>query len=160
MFISDSFFFLMIRRPPRSTRTDTLFPYTTLFRSALPAELHAFGKTQQKEAAAFVAATAETRKAGKPRLAIETLPGDAASTRRMRLAIINDDMPFLLDSIAATINAHDIAIDRVIHPVVPVELGADGKLRSVGAGGTPESLSYIELRRVHARARRDPPASI
>src|SRR3546814_8980769 len=32
-------FFLMVRRPPRSTRTDTLFPYTTLFRShpALPA---------------------------------------------------------------------------------------------------------------------------
>src|SRR3546814_12272186 len=29
------FFFLMIRRPPRSTRTDTLFPYTTLFRSWL-----------------------------------------------------------------------------------------------------------------------------
>src|SRR3546814_12007039 len=28
-----SVFFLMIRRPPRSTRTDTLFPYTTLFRS-------------------------------------------------------------------------------------------------------------------------------
>src|SRR3546814_7402057 len=28
-----SFFFLMRRRPPRSTRTDTLFPYTTLFRS-------------------------------------------------------------------------------------------------------------------------------
>src|SRR3546814_11060684 len=26
-------FFLLIRRPPRSTRTDTLFPYTTLFRS-------------------------------------------------------------------------------------------------------------------------------
>src|SRR3546814_19895844 len=38
------FFFLMIRRPPRSTRTDTLFPYTTLFRSAdreiLEAALH------------------------------------------------------------------------------------------------------------------------
>src|SRR3546814_3739280 len=28
-----AFFVLMIRRPPRSTRTDTLFPYTTLFRS-------------------------------------------------------------------------------------------------------------------------------
>src|SRR3546814_12136565 len=27
------FFFFMLRRPPRSTRTDTLFPYTTLFRS-------------------------------------------------------------------------------------------------------------------------------
>src|SRR3546814_20233145 len=31
--VSSLFFFLMIRRPPRSTRTDTLFPYTTLFRS-------------------------------------------------------------------------------------------------------------------------------
>src|SRR3546814_15611953 len=30
------FFFFMIRRPPRSTRTDTLFPYTTLFRSPYP----------------------------------------------------------------------------------------------------------------------------
>src|SRR3546814_14571706 len=30
---STLFFVLMIRRPPRSTRTDTLFPYTTLFRS-------------------------------------------------------------------------------------------------------------------------------
>src|SRR3546814_12111514 len=34
------FFFLMIRRPPRSTRTDTLFPYTTLFRSADLASLN------------------------------------------------------------------------------------------------------------------------
>src|SRR3546814_11336920 len=33
IFRSFLFFFLMIRRPPRSTRTDTLFPYTTLFRS-------------------------------------------------------------------------------------------------------------------------------
>src|SRR3546814_7279972 len=34
--MSLALFFLMIRRPPRSTRTDTLFPYTTLFRSGLP----------------------------------------------------------------------------------------------------------------------------
>src|SRR3546814_14487913 len=37
MYITESvlfcFFFLMIRRPPRPTRTDTPFPYTTLFRS-------------------------------------------------------------------------------------------------------------------------------
>src|SRR3546814_17779020 len=33
LLIDIRFFFLMIRRPPRSTRTDTLFPYTTLFRS-------------------------------------------------------------------------------------------------------------------------------
>src|SRR3546814_15721847 len=34
--LSIYFFFLMIRRPPRSTRTDPLFPYTTLFRSVWP----------------------------------------------------------------------------------------------------------------------------
>src|SRR3546814_10878006 len=32
-FVFNFLFFLMLRRPPRSTRTDTLFPYTTLFRS-------------------------------------------------------------------------------------------------------------------------------
>src|SRR3546814_15081425 len=37
------FFFLMIRRPPRSTRTDTLFPYTTLFRSPLDYPKPMFG---------------------------------------------------------------------------------------------------------------------
>src|SRR3546814_19247775 len=40
-------FFLMIRRPPRSTRTDTLFPYTTLFRSAMAllGRHYVFGRT-------------------------------------------------------------------------------------------------------------------
>src|SRR3546814_4888717 len=41
VFISSLFlFFLMIRRPPRSTRTDTLFPYTTLFRSRILGQRH------------------------------------------------------------------------------------------------------------------------
>src|SRR3546814_2108062 len=44
-----SFFFLMLRRPPRSTRTDTLFPYTTLFRSDLL--LH--GLTQRRALVRF-----------------------------------------------------------------------------------------------------------
>src|SRR3546814_11330944 len=39
-------FFLMIRRPPRSTRTDTLFPYTTLFRSLVRRFAQQVGKVQ------------------------------------------------------------------------------------------------------------------
>src|SRR3546814_4550415 len=42
-------FFLMIRRPPRSTRTDTLFPYTTLFRSA-PAACRRWCRTDRRRA--------------------------------------------------------------------------------------------------------------
>src|SRR3546814_20667162 len=41
-----SIFFLLIRRPPRSTRTDTLFPYTTLFRSI--EQPHVRQRTEQR----------------------------------------------------------------------------------------------------------------
>src|SRR3546814_7595003 len=49
MALLSCFFFLMIRRPPRSTRTDTLFPYTTLFRSLRLAQLFAPGTGQFRE---------------------------------------------------------------------------------------------------------------
>src|SRR3546814_11370087 len=41
----------MIRRPPRSTRTDTLFPYTTLFRSTQLQGCHPFGQPCAKRLA-------------------------------------------------------------------------------------------------------------
>src|SRR3546814_9032586 len=40
----------MIRRPPRSTRTDTLFPYTTLFRSCPPRDALRFATVRSREA--------------------------------------------------------------------------------------------------------------
>src|SRR3546814_2667091 len=49
----------MIRRPPRSTRTDTLFPYTTLFRSQEPA-----GGVRDGECVAGVRRLARPRPAG------------------------------------------------------------------------------------------------
>src|SRR3546814_13148596 len=45
MFYESVFFFLMIRRPPSSTRTATLFPYTTLCRSVV--NMMAVGSSQQ-----------------------------------------------------------------------------------------------------------------
>src|SRR3546814_3596292 len=54
------FFFLMIRRPPRSTRTDTLFPYTTLFRSCIDSPVkHDF--TFTPATSIFVSSADETR---------------------------------------------------------------------------------------------------
>src|SRR3546814_13169913 len=53
-------FFLMLRRPPRSTRTDTLFPYTTLFRSALSV------RTGVDDAAAGDARHRRADRAGRP----------------------------------------------------------------------------------------------
>src|SRR3546814_846772 len=55
------FFFLMIRRPPRSTRTDTLFPYTTLFRSVVDVlgigEAHTDLRSGRQQRVAFGAQT-------------------------------------------------------------------------------------------------------
>src|SRR3546814_5259768 len=44
----------MIRRPPRSTRTDTLFPYTTLFRSIIAGNLSQFGATTSAQLAGVI----------------------------------------------------------------------------------------------------------
>ena len=123
-----------------------------LVEGALPGELAGFGVAEQTEAARFVAATGGLRPPNTARMELETISGDD-SNRQMRLAIINDDMPFLVDSIAATIGKHDIAIDRIIHPVLPIERGEDGTFRNVGTGA-PESMIYIEMERVDARRRK------
>ncbi|MFN4162902.1 MAG: hypothetical protein ACK4FW_13215, partial [Stenotrophomonas sp.] len=120
---------------------------------ALPQELEGFDKTRQAEAARFVGATGAVRKAGTPAIALESVASDD-EMRRMRLAVVNDDMPFLVDSIAATIGAHGIAIDRIIHPVIAATRDAKGELQTIGEGN-PESFVYIEMDRVDAKERRE-----
>ncbi|MFM9827667.1 MAG: NAD-glutamate dehydrogenase [Sphingomonas sp.] len=129
-----------------------------LVEGALPGELRGFGEAERSEAARFVAALAADRAPGTAKLALESISSDD-SNRHMRLAIVNDDMPFLVDSIAATIGAHDIAISRIIHPVVPVERDAAGALEAVGTG-TRESMIYIEMERADAKGRRQLVADI
>jgi glutamate dehydrogenase len=125
---------------------------TRLTEGALPDEIEGLNDTDRAEAARFVAQAAATRPQQTAFIALEGTEADGV-VRRMRLAVINDDMPFLVDSVAATIAANDIPIDRIIHPVIPVMRDAEGRLVRVGAG-TPESMIYLELRRVDARQRR------
>ena len=75
-----------------------------------------------------------------------------------RIAAINDDMPFLVNSMAATVVALGLAIDRLVHPIVSVRRDADGALLEAlpddGDGGLPEeSMVYIETERADARTR-------
>src|SRR3546814_12134440 len=60
-------FLLMIRRPPISTRTDTLFPYTTLFRSVQAATL---AKAREEAQCIVGAATARMQEESAARLAV------------------------------------------------------------------------------------------
>ncbi len=124
--------------------------------SLLPGDMP-FAKGGLERAAEFVVAAAAEREAGTTSIVIESISG-AAGERFMRLALINDDMPFLVDSIAATIAAHGLAIDRLIHPVLAVRRDGKGKLSDFvpgeAAGEKRESMIYIETSRADARQRR------
>src|SRR3546814_14727584 len=67
------FFFLMIRRPPRCTRTDTLVPYTTLFRSSIAASTCTESVTGLSEAAWLAGEDCDD-------VALSPLPPQAASS--------------------------------------------------------------------------------
>ncbi len=123
-------------------------------RGALPGELEGFGDAEALAAASFVMEAAATRVGSTPSIALAPIAADDPR-RRMRIAVINDDMPFLVDSVAAAIGARDIAIDRIIHPVVPVTRDAAGQLLAIDEGGRPESMIYLEVERADARDRRE-----
>ena len=77
----------------------------------------------------------------------------------MRIGIVNDDMPFLVDSVANAIAARQLTIHRLLHPVVCVDRDEDGVLRRVeplcGDKSRRESMMYIELDRADARGRQE-----
>jgi glutamate dehydrogenase len=124
--------------------------------SLLPGDA-APGKAAMDEAAAFLLAAARSRSPGQTAVQIESA---SDGRRHLRIAIINDDQPFLVDSIAATIAAQGLAIDVLLHPVIAVERDDACTITAVGkvgakAIGRRESLIYCETPRIDARQRRD-----
>ncbi|PTQ13188.1 glutamate dehydrogenase [Sphingomonas oleivorans] len=128
-----------------------------LLDGALPGETDGFDAAARMSAAAFLARIAAHRRPGTPAFALETLGGEGAR-RRMRLGIVNDDMPFLVDSIAGALAAHRIDIHRLLHPIVSVRRDAEGGLQSIlrgdASGERRESIVYLEVERADARVRR------
>ena len=114
-----------------------------------------FEKARLADAAAFVGALAADRTLGRSSMAIESVSDERRLTR---IAIVNDDMPFLVDSVAASIAALGLSIDRLIHPVIPVERDKKGLLTGIPDGDPEdaywESMIYIEAARVDAKTRR------
>jgi len=129
-----------------------------LVAGALPGETDNFDDTARAEAAAFMAGVAATRRPGQPAIALESIGADSVH-RRMRLGIVNDDMPFLVDSTAAALATRGIDIHRLLHPVLSVRRDASGNLSAILPAGTSgerrESMIYMEVDRVDARLRRN-----
>ncbi len=118
---------------------------------ALPGENDGFDGAACNEAAAFMLGAANKRSADNPNIAIDTF---AAGSGRlaMRVAIVNDDMPFLVDSVAAALASGNVGIERLIHPVLSVSRDTGGILKDF-AGSAHESFIYLETARIDAKER-------
>jgi glutamate dehydrogenase len=126
-----------------------------LVAGALPGELKGFEAEHQQSAAAFIAACAARRPPGVALVRIESL-GGSVGHRRMRIAVVNDDMPFLVDSVAAAVAARGPVVHRLLHPVIEAQRDQDCCLTGIGGdGGVWESIIYMEVDRADARIRRD-----
>lgn len=66
------------------------------------------------------------------------------------IEIVNDDMPFLVDSVTMEVNRHGLTLHLIIHPLVAVNRDAGGVLQGLaGDGGGPhESFIHVEVDRV------------
>lgn len=123
---------------------------------SLPGELHDFGPKARSAAAEFVLSALKQRKSGTSSLAIDTLVNENGQ-RQMRLAVVNADMPFLVDSVAAVVASHGIVIDRLLHPVMGIVRDAGGALTDIAVRtareAKAESVIYIETERADAKTR-------
>ncbi|GAA0464377.1 NAD-glutamate dehydrogenase [Parasphingorhabdus litoris] len=131
---------------------------TTAFQdSALPGENIGFDDKACKEAVKFLLDAGMQRAASEANLLLESVTSDRGK-RHLRLAIVNDDMPFLVDSVCATIASYGLNIGRLIHPVIGVKRDSKGKLLAIhndpDQGEKRESIIYIELERTDAKIRR------
>ncbi|TFI59834.1 glutamate dehydrogenase [Sphingomonas parva] len=129
-----------------------------LVKDALPGEIVDFSADDQDAATRFIASCAERRPPGVALVRLETL-GGGVGQRRMRIGIVNDDMPFLVDSVSNTIAARGLIVHRLLHPVVCVERDSDCRLLSVEPlcddPSRRESMMYLEVDRADARIRRE-----
>jgi glutamate dehydrogenase len=125
---------------------------------ALAGELDGFSAEEREEAARFIAEVAHKRRKGEVSIRLESTGGEIGR-RRMRLGIINDDMPFLVDSVANAIAGRHLTIHRLLHPVVCVDRDEKGTLQALEPlcddKSRRESMMYIELDRADARGRRE-----
>jgi glutamate dehydrogenase len=138
---------------PRLPKTLVEFIRAALTTNALPGETEGLDREQLHEAAEFIASAAAVRPARSTAIKLESTGGEAGR-RRMRLVTINEDMPFLVDSVAGAVASRDLTIHRLLHPIIKVTRDKQGRVEKLGEGES-ESIIYIELDRADSRGRQE-----
>ena len=124
-----------------------------LFERVADKDLAAAPSEQRAAAAAALLAFARRRLPGvaKVRVFNPTAADHGFESRHTVVQVVNDDMPFLVDSIANELNRREIAVHLLAHPVLAVRRDLDGDLIEVaneaGERARPESMMYLEIDR-------------
>ena len=143
----------------RQSEADLLKKLATRMRESLLPVDQPFANGDLEQAAALVLETATRRTAGEPAISItDGAQGSGEGRRRLRMAIVNDDMPFLVDSISSQIADFGLSIDRLVHPVVRVQRSEDGVLQGLpgkDSDAPRESMIYLETEYAEAAARKE-----
>ena len=94
-------------------------------------------------------AFARQRNSGQPKLRLmQPRPDEGGwESEHAVLQIVNDDMPFLVDSITGALQRLEIAVHLVVHPILPVARDAEGKFQGFVDEAPLESLMHIEIDR-------------
>ncbi|MGZ8335050.1 MAG: NAD-glutamate dehydrogenase [Allosphingosinicella sp.] len=123
---------------------------------ALPGELAGFSDEDCRTAAEFIIGCNAERQPGRAHVRLESMSTEIGR-RRMRICVANDDMPFLVDSVAQAIAARGLIIHRLLHPVICTRRDKDGVLKAVEPlcedRERRESIMYLEVDRIDARHR-------
>ncbi len=115
-----------------------------LLHAAVPTEeLAATAPEALATAAASLFGFAEQRAPGAVK--VRVLPPGPGRGPHAVAEIVTDDIPFLVDSVLAALARQGRLVRQLLHPVVPVQRDAAGRLLAVGQGETRESMMRVEL---------------
>ena len=104
---------------------------------------------------------ARKRESGRIRVRVfnPTLEEHGWQSTHTIIEIVNDDMPFLVDSVTMEVNRHGLTLHLIIHPLILVVRDGDGTLQGLGTDGTPtarrESFIHVEIDRISESARHE-----
>ena len=97
---------------------------------------------------------ARNRNAGRAKVRVfnPTLEEHGWQSTHTVIEIVNDDMPFLVDSVTMEVNRHGLTLHLILHPILSVERKADGTLVGLAGAGAKdaprESFIHVEVDRV------------
>ncbi len=128
----------------------------SFYSAVLPADLE---NLSDRDALAILDAVSTARAMRAPGTTNIAVMASPVNSRRTAVILVNDDMPFLLDSASAEIAARGLSIHRLYHPILAVSRDATGALKQTlglsrdHAAGQKESVIFMEIDRLYAQDR-------